>query len=305
MSELKLLKLTLKPDAKSGWLRWCEELEKRTPEVVETMRSEGMLLEAAFLSKDGESVYYVVEANNLEKARAAARNSPYPIDREHRQVFWSSFGEIEPLEALLYFRNEATSRASGAITTQKIETPRLMLSPPNPDDAARLLAYLQRNESHLRPWLPKLNPQHFTIDYWNEKIQAALRGMEEGTYASFLIFDRTELDGPVLGRCELSQIARGPFQAAYLGYDLDSAHCGRGLMHEALTAVIGYAFQELKLHRLMANYIASNERSGRVLRRLGFTVEGHARDYLRINGQWEDHVLTSLINSSWTDINSP
>jgi ribosomal-protein-alanine N-acetyltransferase len=70
-------------------------------------------------------------------------------------------------------------------------------------------------------------------------------------------------------------------------------------MTEALGAVILYAFSDLRLHRLQANYLPRNERSARVLRRLGFVVEGVARDYLRIDGRWEDHVLTGLTNPDW------
>jgi [ribosomal protein S5]-alanine N-acetyltransferase len=67
-------------------------------------------------------------------------------------------------------------------------------------------------------------------------------------------------------------------------------------MFEALTVVIAYAFNDMGLHRIMANYIPTNERSGRLLRRLGFVVEGYARDYLFLAGNWQDHILTSLIN---------
>jgi ribosomal-protein-alanine N-acetyltransferase len=68
-------------------------------------------------------------------------------------------------------------------------------------------------------------------------------------------------------------------------------------MRESLQASISYVFSELRLHRIMANYMPFNRRSGGLLRRLGFVVEGYARDYLQINGAWEDHVLTSLTNT--------
>jgi len=71
---------------------------------------------------------------------------------------------------------------------------------------------------------------------------------------------------------------------------------GQGLMYEALQCAIGFVFGELGLHRVMANYRPENERSHRLLRRLGFEQEGHARAYLHIDGHWRDHVLTSLIN---------
>lgn len=67
-------------------------------------------------------------------------------------------------------------------------------------------------------------------------------------------------------------------------------------MHEALQRTISYVFEELRLHRIHANYIPNNVRSGRLLARLGFAIEGYAKDYLFINDAWRDHVLTSLTN---------
>lgn len=70
-------------------------------------------------------------------------------------------------------------------------------------------------------------------------------------------------------------------------------------MYEALTAAVKYTFEEMNLHRIMANYMPANERSGKLLRQLGFTLEGYARDYLLLEGGWRDHILTSLINEHW------
>jgi ribosomal-protein-alanine N-acetyltransferase len=86
-----------------------------------------------------------------------------------------------------------------------------------------------------------------------------------------------------------------------LGYGLDREAVGNGLMEEALRAVIELGFDELNLHRLMANYMPTNTRSARLLRKLGFVVEGHARDYLRLAGAWQDHVLTALTNDRWSE----
>jgi ribosomal-protein-alanine N-acetyltransferase len=69
-----------------------------------------------------------------------------------------------------------------------------------------------------------------------------------------------------------------------------------GLMAEALRATNAFVFRELRLHRIMANYRPENERSARLLARLGFAREGLARDYLFIDGEWRDHVLTALVN---------
>ncbi len=68
------------------------------------------------------------------------------------------------------------------------------------------------------------------------------------------------------------------------------------MMSEALSRAIPFVFDAFRLHRIQANYVPTNERSGRVLRELGFVVEGYARDYLFVGGRWRDHVLTALIN---------
>jgi ribosomal-protein-alanine N-acetyltransferase len=84
-----------------------------------------------------------------------------------------------------------------------------------------------------------------------------------------------------------------------LGYSLAAVEQGKGYMTEALKVAINFVFTELNLHRIMAAYIPHNQRSGLLLKRLGFGVEGYARDYLMINDQWQDHILTSLINPNW------
>jgi ribosomal-protein-alanine N-acetyltransferase len=99
----------------------------------------------------------------------------------------------------------------------------------------------------------------------------------------------------VVGTVSFTNIRRGPLQACELGYGLDFRYQGRGLMTEALRAACTYAFNAMGLHRIQANHLPENLRSAAVLRRLGFVVEGYARDYLLINGHWRDHVLTALV----------
>ena len=117
-----------------------------------------------------------------------------------------------------------------------------------------------------------------------------------GSSLRLFVFARDETGGPILGSCNFTQIVRGPFQACYLGFALDHAAVGGGIMKEATARGIEYAFGELTLHRLMANHVPENDRSAKLLKSLGFVVEGHAKNYLHINGAWRDHVLTSLTN---------
>jgi ribosomal-protein-alanine N-acetyltransferase len=94
----------------------------------------------------------------------------------------------------------------------------------------------------------------------------------------------------------LNNVVRGVFAAAHLGYSVDAQDQGAGFGREAVGAVVQFAFERLRLHRVMANYQPTNERSARLLRRLGFVPEGFARDYLFIAGAWRDHVLTAKNN---------
>jgi ribosomal-protein-alanine N-acetyltransferase len=103
----------------------------------------------------------------------------------------------------------------------------------------------------------------------------------------------------IIGFCHFTQIFLGPFQACYLGYKIDYEYEGKGLMFEALEASIRYVFEDLKLHRIMANYMPINLRSANLLNRLGFKIEGFAKNYLLINNKWEDHVLTALSKEEW------
>ena len=70
-------------------------------------------------------------------------------------------------------------------------------------------------------------------------------------------------------------------------------------MFEALTAAIRYMQRTQHIHRIMANYMPHNQRSGDLLARLGFEKEGYAKNYLLIDGQWPDHVLTALTTPDW------
>src|SRR5688572_7467976 len=178
----------------------------------------------------------------------------------------------------------------------RLETARLLLTLPGPDDVDEVLAFGERNREHLAPWSPPLPPGADTREGALRRIERMHDELRARSSVRFWLRRAAEPHGPFVGSVSLSQIYLGPFRACNLGYQLDHAAVGQGLMHEALTRVIGYAFIERNLHRIMANYVPANERSERVLRRLGFVVEGYARDYLFIGGQFRDHVLTALTN---------
>ncbi len=176
-----------------------------------------------------------------------------------------------------------------------IRTRRLLLKLPPPSMAAQVTAYVDANREHHEPWSPAFPENYFTQKYWRERLRAARQEFLRGESLRLFFFRKNDEEERVVGSCNFSNIIRGPFQACFLGYMLDKDSVGQGLMQEALSAAIRYVFDEMRLHRIMANYMPRNERSGRVLRRLGFNVEGYARDYLLIAGRWEDHILTALV----------
>jgi [ribosomal protein S5]-alanine N-acetyltransferase len=178
----------------------------------------------------------------------------------------------------------------------EIKTERLLLTLPPPACSARLLDYVTENRDHFEPWSPPLPEDYYTEAYWHNHLQLAREEFGRGQSVRLVLFRRDAPLAEVVGDCNFTAIVRGAFQACYLGYAVDRRAQGQGLMHEALRAAIDYMFSDFKLHRIMANYSPANERSARLLRRLGFTVEGYARDYLFIAGEWRDHILTSLTN---------
>ncbi len=177
-----------------------------------------------------------------------------------------------------------------------LKTPRLVLRLPHESDSVEFQAFDERNTDHLSSW--RSGNQEQKKDYKAQLIQWE-QEFKEDKSIRFLLFLQENPEGALIGFCNFSQIFRGPFQACYLGYHIDAAFQGKGLMSEALTKALEYMFQIQNLHRIMANYMPSNERSARLLHKLGFVVEGRAKKYLLINGQWEDHILTSLTNENW------
>jgi ribosomal-protein-alanine N-acetyltransferase len=177
-----------------------------------------------------------------------------------------------------------------------IETERLVLTIPEASAAPRYLAFAIENDAHLARWEPPHPDGFFTDAFWRKRIERNRDEYARDQSMRLAILRRDDRDGPILGHCNYSQFVRGAFQACYLGYSIDHRWEGKGLMTEALKASVGFAFSTLRLHRIMASYIPTNERSGRLLRRLGFVVEGYARDYLYIHDAWRDHIMTALTN---------
>lgn len=105
MTEVKLIKLKFRQGQKQTWLSWAEELKHRRNEVIATLKNEGVVSEACFISEDGEYVYYFMEAEDFEKANRAVAEHPLPIDSDHRQIRQNSLERIAQLDCLFHFEN--------------------------------------------------------------------------------------------------------------------------------------------------------------------------------------------------------
>ncbi len=156
------------------------------------------------------------------------------------------------------------------------------------------------SREHLRPWEPAWARDELTRSAYRRRIRHYAREAREDLGYAFLIFDNA--GDRLVGGVTLSGVRRGVTQSASLGYWLGRAHTGQGRMTDAVQAVLHYAVLQLRLHRIEAACMPTNETSIRVLERTGFTREGFAREYLRIDGVWSDHLLYGLVD---VDLRSP
>ena len=152
---------------------------------------------------------------------------------------------------------------------------------------------LSANREFLAPWDARHDDGYFTAAGQRAGLERALDAHTRGAMVPLAII---EGDGRLVGRVTINTIVRGAFQSADVGYWLSQASNGRGLATAAVADAIAIAFGQLRLHRLQAATLLHNDRSQRVLRRNGFRPFAVAPDYLKIAGQWQDHVLFHLVN---------
>lgn len=167
----------------------------------------------------------------------------------------------------------------------------LLLRVRTEEDAPALAAAYTRNRGHLAPWDPTRTEEFFTEDGQRARTRELLALNSLGTALPLVIVDGDEIAGGV----DLSNVVRGAFQSAMVGYWLDRAHTGRGLVSEALAAVVEAARDDYGLHRIQAATLLANHASQSVLTRAGFERIGVAPAYLKIAGRWQDHVLFQRI----------
>ncbi|MGA7989515.1 MAG: GNAT family protein [Candidatus Dormiibacterota bacterium] len=160
----------------------------------------------------------------------------------------------------------------------------VLFSTPVAADADAFIAAVRSSRTLHHPWIAPPDT--------HERFAAYLAQATRDDHAAYLI--RHASCGALAGYVTVSNIVRGAFQSAYLGYGAFVSHAGRGLMTAGLRAVIETAFGDLGLHRLEANIQPGNLRSIALVQRLGFTKEGFSPRYLKVDGAWRDHERWAL-----------
>ncbi len=156
----------------------------------------------------------------------------------------------------------------------------------------------QQCRDWLVPWEPRPNgAPPAPEDRSSFATRCAMRERERqmGSGFGFGIF----LEGEFAGEVTLSSIQRGPFQNGFVGYWIDRAKAGQGLVPEAVVAVLRFAFESLGLHRVEISIIPRNHASRRVVEKLQLRSEGIAERYLEIDGRWEDHIRYAITAEEW------
>ena len=171
---------------------------------------------------------------------------------------------------------------------------RIVLRAPQMSDYAAWARVRQLSREHLAPWEPTWARDELTRSAFRRRIRHYQREMRDDLGYAFFIF--ADADDALLGGLTLSNVRRGVTQACALGYWLGAHHVARGYMREAVGVVATFAFERLRLHRIEAACLLHNAASIAVLRHCGFTHEGLARRYLKINGEWQDHVLFARLS---------
>src|ERR1019366_8392285 len=143
-------------------------------------------------------------------------------------------------------------------------TPRLMVRTPQAGDGVHYARYYSSNRDFLQPWSPTFSDDMFSPVEWEDSIPIIRQEFSAGRSARFCLF----LEGQLIGVANLTGITRAPGYSCTLGYTLSESAQGQGLMHEGLVPIIAFAFDHRKLHRISANYMPHNQRSGRLLRSL-------------------------------------
>ncbi len=163
------------------------------------------------------------------------------------------------------------------------------MRPPRLRDARAWSEIRLRNRAWLEPWEPS-SPlpwdERNSSTGWPQLHSALKKAARNGTMLPFMI----EYGGRLAGQMTVSNIVHGVQRSCTVGYWVDGALAGRGIIPTALALVIDHCFTTVYLHRVEIDIRPENKASLRVVEKLGLRREGYFERYLDINGDWRDHL---------------
>ncbi len=182
---------------------------------------------------------------------------------------------------------------SSPASNVRLEGKRVYLRAPAERDWRPYVEVRAASRKFLEPWEPAWPPDALGREAYFRRLNRYAADWRDDVGHSFFIFRND--DDSLLGGISLSNVRRGVAQCGTLGYWIGEAHARQGYMTEALRLIVDFCFGQLALHRVEAACLPHNEASQQLLRRGGFTQDGYARKYLKIRGEWHDHLLFSLL----------
>lgn len=171
----------------------------------------------------------------------------------------------------------------------------VLLRLPRQADYAEWAGLRARSRAFLTPWEPTWPADDLTRAAYRRRLRRYTRDVRDDQAYPFFVFSTRT--GELVGGCTLSNVRRGVAQTCSLGYWVGEPFRKRGFTGAAVRALVPFVFDRLRLHRLEAACLPSNEASRALLVACGFTQEGYARNYLRIDGAWRDHLLFAILAS--------
>lgn len=183
------------------------------------------------------------------------------------------------------------------VFVMELEGTMVMLRPLRDSDAESLVTLVQNNKSFWAETEPRREESFYTIETQRSHIQICSTKIRKGTSYTFGIFSIES--GELIGDISLYDVRKHPFHSALVGYSIDQYQLGKGFGTESLKLMLGFAFNQLKLHRVTAGVMPRNFPSIRVLEKAGFQKEGLSRENVCINGRWEDHLQFSILRREW------
>jgi ribosomal-protein-alanine N-acetyltransferase len=190
---------------------------------------------------------------------------------------------------MAFFRTLAAAESIPILTGEGV-----MLRVPQMADFQAWSALRESSRAFLKPWEPTWPPDDVSRLAYRRRLKRYVRELEQDQAYPFFVF---RSDGALVGGVTVSQIRRGVAQTCSIGYWMGQSYAGRGLMTAAVNALKPFVFEGLKLRRIEAACLPRNAASIRLLEKTGFVREGYAREYLCIDGVWQDHLLYALLRS--------